>query len=98
MVTNGKAVGWCLLAVACLAVGAAVGVFFPRAGLAAAGAGFVGYVLCGRCAMARWRLDERVFEIRPLIEDHRPRPPAPAAAAVATGVILAVLALPLTAP
>ena len=97
MVTNRKAVGWCLLAVGCLAAGGAIGVLFPRAVLAAVGAGFAGYVFCGRCAMARWRVDERVFEIRPRIEDHRRRPPSPPAIALATGVVLAALALPLTA-
>jgi len=93
MVTNRKAVGWCLLAVSCLAAGAVIGVFFPRAGLAAIGAGFIGYVLCGRCAMARWRVDERVFDIRPRIEDHRRHPRVPPVA-IATGVLLAALALP----
>jgi len=93
MVINKKAVGWCVLAVACLAAGAAIGAFFPRALLVGVCAGFVGYLICGRCAMALWRVDERIFESRPRIEDHRRRPRVPPIA-IATVVVLAALALP----
>jgi hypothetical protein len=93
MVTNGKAAGWCLLAVGCLIAGGVAAALFPSGLLLMVGAGFVGYVLCGRCAMAAWHADERVFEQRPRIQDHRKRPTTPMA--VAGAVLIAALGLPL---
>jgi hypothetical protein len=96
MNANRKALGHCVLAVLCLAAGCAVGLFFPGDLVIAVLAGFIGYLYCGRCAMAAWRLDERVFEDRPRIEDHRKRR-RPTPMAVAGVFLFAALALPLRA-
>jgi hypothetical protein len=93
MVINRKALAYCVLAVLCLVAGCALGLFFPGALPIAVAGGFVGYVFCGRCAVAAWKLNERVFEDRPRLEDHRRRPPTPMA--VASVFLFAALALPL---
>ena len=96
MNANRKGLGYCFLALLCLAAGCAVGVLFPGALVVAVAGGFVGYLHCGRCAMAAWRVDERVFESRPRVEDHRGRR-GPTPMAVAGAFLFTVLALPLQA-
>ena len=93
MAANRKAVRWCLLSVLSLVAGCVAGAFFPSLLVAGVAAGFVAYVVCGRCAMAAWHANERVFTARPRIEDHRRRPPTPRAVAVL--FLLAALGLPL---
>jgi len=84
---------YCALSLLSLAAGCAAALVFPRALIAAVAAGFVGYVYWGRCAMAAWRLNDRVFEDRPRIEEHRTRRTAPLA--VATLILFTALALPM---
>jgi hypothetical protein len=96
MVSNKKAIGYCVVAILCLVIGCAAGVFFPGALVISVAGGVVGYLYCGRCAMAAWRLNERVFQGRPRIEDHRNRR-RPTPLAVATAFLFAALALPLRA-
>jgi hypothetical protein len=84
---------YCALSLLSLAAGCAAALVFPHALIAAVAAGFVGYVYCGRCAMAEWRLNDRVFEDRPRIEEHRTRRTAPLA--VATLILSTALALPM---
>jgi hypothetical protein len=83
---------YCALSLGSLAAGCAASVVFPQALIAAVAAGFLGYVYCARCAMALWRVNERIFEEKPRIEDHRRRPAK--SLAVATLLLLAVCALP----
>jgi hypothetical protein len=92
---NRKAVRWCLLSILSLVAGCVAGAFFPRLLVSGVAAGFLGYVVCGRCAMAEWHANERVFTTRPRIEDHRRNAPTPRA--VAVGFLFAALALPLRA-
>jgi hypothetical protein len=66
---------------------------FPGALVAGVAAGFIGYVLCGRCAMAEWHADEAVFSPRPRTEDHRARPTS-APMAVARVRLLSSVASP----
>jgi hypothetical protein len=56
--------------VAVLMLGCVLGVVLPGTYLVWVGAGFVGYVACGRRAMILWRLDDRVFD-----HPHRHVPP-----------------------
>ncbi|HEX4440620.1 MAG TPA: hypothetical protein VH854_11155 [Thermoanaerobaculia bacterium] len=95
MAANRKAVRWCLLSILSLVAGCVAGAFFPHLLVAGVAAGFLAYVVCGRCAMAEWHADERVFTTRPRIEDHRRNPAAPRAVAVV--FMFAALALPLRA-
>jgi hypothetical protein len=87
---NGKPVRWCLLALFFLLAGCVVGALFPRLLVGGVAAGVVAYIVCGRCAMAAWHANERVFTTRPRIEDHRRRPSTPRAVAVTAFVALAI--------
>ena len=93
MVRNRKPLLYCGLSLVSLVAGCGVGLLFPGALLVAVAGGFVGYVYCGRCALAAWKVNERVFAERPRIDDHRKRPPTPMA--VATMLLFASLAMPL---
>jgi len=73
MTKNQSAAGWGALAIGCLAAGCVAGVFFPQILLIAVSGGFLAYVLFASRAMASTHADERVFETRPRIEDHRQR-------------------------
>ncbi len=77
------------LAFAALIGGCALASMFPRIEIALVAAGFAGYVLCGRKAMALWRADEKVFDHPSKFPDHDLNPPA---RVVAAGLFLAVLA------
>jgi hypothetical protein len=73
MTKNESAAGWGALAIVCLAAGCVAGAFFPQILFVAVGGGFVAYVFFASRAMATTHADERVFEKRPRIEDHRQR-------------------------
>jgi hypothetical protein len=57
-----RAATFAISAVAVLMLGCLLGVLLPGTHLVWVGAGFVGYVACGRRAMILWRLDDRVFD------------------------------------
>lgn len=57
-----RAAVFAIAAVAVLMLGCFLGVLLPGTYQVWVGAGFVGYVACGRRAMILWRLDDRVFD------------------------------------
>lgn len=79
-------------AVACLAAGCLLGAAFPGSCLLWVAVGFVGYLACGRQAMASWRVDDRVFD-----HPHRFYPPRGGAARLVASLFLVAAAVPLFA-
>jgi hypothetical protein len=69
MLRHRKALAYCGLSLLSLVTGCAVGLLAPVLVLPAVAGGVVGYVLCGRCAMATLRLDARLFHDAPRLED-----------------------------
>jgi hypothetical protein len=62
MRTKTQAAALAIASAGTLITGCALAAVFPGACLAWVIAGFVGYVACGRLAVALWRLNERVFD------------------------------------
>ena len=85
-----KAAVFATLALTTLMAGVLTGAALPRENTIMVAAGFVGYVLCGKRAMALWQADEMVFDYHRKFDERR----NPTASVVAAGLALAALSAP----